>query len=146
VFECSHGEPGDAYEPLNLEVVVVKPKWLCGTFAFHPMLGFRRVEQARSIAHGCMTTLKKLEQLGRAHPDWLNAWGVKQPAEWSDAPEHKRRELGHCWYRKGCVCPFSEQGLGALEGTEAFRPATRRALSVIYKECGNAATHAARKA
>jgi predicted acylesterase/phospholipase RssA len=143
VYECLRGESKLPYEPLNLEVVVVKPKWLCGTFAFHPMLGFRRVEQARSIAHGCMTTLKKLEKLGRDHPDWVKAWGIKQPAEWSDGPERKRRELGHCWYRKGCVCPFSEQGLGAIEGTEAFKPATRRALSVIYKECGKAATHEA---
>ena len=32
--------------PLEIEVLVVKPKWLCGTFAFHPMLGFRRELQA----------------------------------------------------------------------------------------------------
>src|SRR6266568_3092759 len=45
------------WTPLDLEVVTVKPRWLCGTFAFHPMLGFRRAKQAASIAHGCASTL-----------------------------------------------------------------------------------------
>jgi hypothetical protein len=43
--------------PLNLDVLVVKPQWLCGTFAFHPMLGFSRKKQAESIAHGCASTI-----------------------------------------------------------------------------------------
>jgi len=43
--------------PLNLDVLVVKPQWLCGTFAFHPMLGFSRKKQTESIAHGCASTI-----------------------------------------------------------------------------------------
>src|SRR4029079_13395400 len=43
--------------PLNLDVLAVKPQWLCGTFAFHPMLGFNRKKQTQSIAHGCASTI-----------------------------------------------------------------------------------------
>jgi predicted acylesterase/phospholipase RssA len=43
--------------PMNLDVLAVKPQWLCGTFAFHPMLGFSRKNQTESIAHGCASTI-----------------------------------------------------------------------------------------
>ncbi len=43
--------------PMNLDVLAVKPQWLCGTFAFHPMLGFSRKKQTESIAHGCASTI-----------------------------------------------------------------------------------------
>jgi len=133
VCESLHGAT-QPYVPLDLEVVCVKPKWLCGTFAFHPMLGFKRVDQARSIAHGCMTTLKRLDQLGREQPKWVNAWGIEKPTNWSDTPVPKRDEQGQCWYREGCVCPFSKQGLDSIEGTQTLKDATRKALTVIYTE------------
>src|SRR5262249_54269306 len=47
-------------EPLSLAVIAVKPKWLCNTFGFHPMIGFRRRYQQQSIAHGCASTLAHL--------------------------------------------------------------------------------------
>ena len=43
--------------PPAIRIVPIKPEWLCGTFAAHPMLGFRRDRQKRSIAHGCASTL-----------------------------------------------------------------------------------------
>jgi hypothetical protein len=39
--------------PLPIKVLAVKPQCLCDTFAFHPMLGIRREDQATNIAHGC---------------------------------------------------------------------------------------------
>lgn len=66
---------------LDLHVMTVKPKWLCSTFAFHPMLGFRRRKQAQSIAHGCASTLATIYQTQCAsdgHKDWLEAWGIRK--------------------------------------------------------------------
>jgi hypothetical protein len=63
-------------------VVTVKPEWLCSTFGFHPMLGFRRRKQAESIAHGCAMTLATLYSLGAFGVDqetyriWLDEWGA----------------------------------------------------------------------
>ena len=111
--------------PLNLDVLAVKPQWLCGTFAFHPMLGFSRTKQTESIAHGCasticavaehfdpgntahaieVTSLRKwamsrgiaIEQLPeRANPDSSAALGYG-PAELSAAEQ----EEGACWFRR----------------------------------------------
>jgi len=56
---ASQGDP-DVHAPdipLNLDVLAVKPQWLNGSFAFHPMLGFSREKQAASIAHGCASTI-----------------------------------------------------------------------------------------
>src|SRR5207247_1138142 len=67
IFAISEQEQRpSAWQPLDLEVVMVRPKWLCGTFAFHPMLGFRRANQAASIAHGCASTLARLGELRQA--------------------------------------------------------------------------------
>src|SRR5678816_3441555 len=84
------------------------------------------------IRDSCMTTLKRLDQLGREQPKWVNAWGIEKPTNWSDTPVPKRDEQGQCWYREGCVCPFSKQGLDSIEGTQTFKDATRKALTVIY--------------
>ena len=62
------------WEPLNLKIVTIIPKWLCGTFAFHPLLGFDRDKQAASIAHGCASTFAELHRLNAERPDWLIAW------------------------------------------------------------------------
>jgi predicted acylesterase/phospholipase RssA len=125
------------FVPVDLEVVCVKPRWLCETFAFHPMLGFRREEQARSIAHGCASTLLELARYrytpalegevpngasteqteaerAEAHEHWLEAWGValaKLPPRtiaMRDEPfEPVRGTAGDCWFRPGVRCPFA---------------------------------------
>jgi predicted acylesterase/phospholipase RssA len=134
--------PGD-YLPLDLEVVTVKPQWLCGTFAFHPMLGFRREDQARSIAHGCRTTLEAMHALGNTNPEWVDAWGIKPPEEFLPEAESEYRAQGDCWYRPGCRCPFSKQGIDAA-AAPALAPNTRAALERIYQLCAKKRTHARR--
>ena len=46
IWNARRGDKNKAEEPLDLHVMNVKPKWLCNTFGFHPMLGFRRKKQA----------------------------------------------------------------------------------------------------
>ena len=65
--------------PLDLHVIAAKPQWLCGTFAFHPMLGFQRRKQAASIAHGCASTL------GALYADWKHPeskFPGAKPSQW----------------------------------------------------------------
>lgn len=56
-------------------------------------------------------------------------------------PDQRRgkTEHGHCWFRRGTVCPFSSQGLQKWDGQ--FPEATRNALTMIYDLCGQASTH-----
>jgi hypothetical protein len=129
--------------PLDLEVVTVKPQWLCGTFAFHPMLGFRRSDQARSIAHGCKTTFEAIYQLSRTNPAWIKGWSISSPAEWSDTPNRENEAKGECWYRTGCQCPFSQQALDQA-GSPALAAKTREAVEQIYHLCRKRKTHARR--
>jgi predicted acylesterase/phospholipase RssA len=133
----------DGYVPLDLEVVCVKPQWLCGTFAFHPMLGFRREDQARSIAHGCKTTLEAMHALGSSKPEWVNAWGIKPPDEFLTEPRMEHKTRGECWYRPGCRCPFSKQGIEDA-AAPALAPNTKVALEHIYQLCAKRRTHARR--
>jgi predicted acylesterase/phospholipase RssA len=139
---------------LDLHVMAVKPKWLCNTFGFHPMLGFRRARQARSIAHGCASTLGALYQMENT-PDgsgWLTAWGAKnlaldhaafQPtaaqtaAGVSDALNPQGRGKGECWFRTGRTCPFSKEGLLLAKVDPKKIPEVEQ----IYKLCGDPATH-----
>ena len=132
---CSMERP-----PLDLHVVTVKPKWLCNTFGFHPMLGFKRWKQAASIAHGCASTLGSLyaHSITRAEP-WVRHWGINlddidQTAfnvepRWkpSDArgeqsnddveiklrPNKDGKSDGTCWFRKSEKCPFSRDAVRA---------------------------------
>ena len=80
--------------PLDLHVIAAKPQWLCGTFGFHPMLGFQRRKQAASIAHGCASTMATLyahwkhpqDRFPGADPQrwvetWLGADGTKEIAK-----------------------------------------------------------------
>jgi len=146
-----------SFEPLHLKVVAVRPKWLCGTFAFHPMLGFRRREQAASIAHGCASTLHRLAEEPTDH---LMAWGAatnrlpggsaesprEQPAgkEWawpSKWESLKIRGEGHCWFRPEVQCPFS----GKVLRSSPLPENTRDQLGLIYKECGRKRTHRAKR-
>lgn len=123
----SEGDPDASAPdlPLNLDVLAVKPQWLCGTFAFHPMLGFSRRKQADSIAHGCASTICAIadhfDPGNQAHAvdvDLLRAWAQGRgialeqlpartdskcsgalafgPAPLSD--EEQRQ--GFCWFRR----------------------------------------------
>jgi hypothetical protein len=137
-----------AWTPLDLEVVMVRPKWLCGTFAFHPMLGFRRDQQAASIAHGCATTLLELGRV--ANRDWLGAWGIHpvrlppRPPASHELPILPGREgPGECHFRPGFACPFSAGEVARVDGLGSV---TRDALTGIYQACGRPETHRPKEA
>ena len=147
--------PGVDWTPLDLEVVTVYPKWLCGTFAFHPMLGFRRCNQAESIAHGCASALIELgrQATGDDGPARAAAWGL----DTSHLPDHAQSfaadpfvpvgrptSKGNCWYRPSVPCPFSTEGQKATGAIATGR--TGAELNDIYEACGNAAgTHRPRQ-
>lgn len=149
--------------PLDLIVGTTKPAWLCGTFGFHPMLGFSQVKQAASIAHGCAMTLATLHQLSSQNPK--DAWGISigcvddeafqndplsppQTGEFVVPPDYlenlpwkKRKEKsanGLCWFRNA-TCPFSADGI--KQTGQAFAKETTTALIMIYNLCGQASTH-----
>lgn len=154
----TRGSAAQAFTPLDLEVLAVKPTWLCPTFAFHPMMGFRRKRQAQSIAHGCRTTLIELGRLyhGEARQaKWADAWGLDSQClpghEVVNAkPPPVRLEMAHagdCWIRPGKRCPFSRNA-----ATEALKESpdpdrtfhleqTANELDRVYQLCGQAATH-----
>jgi hypothetical protein len=135
-----------AEQLVSIELVPIKPNWLCGTFAFHPMLGFRRINQARSIAHGCATTLLKFAAMhGDRGSQPLEDWGIQQNA----LPKHERWSTlftrsgpperdGKCWLRD-CACPFSRKSLSdprlGLESTVIDE------VSKIHSVCPRPETH-----
>jgi predicted acylesterase/phospholipase RssA len=147
-------EPPDDWDLLNMEAVVVKPEWLVGTFAFNPMLGFRRHLQAASIAHGCAATMRELARRQQRNPGWAAAWGIhgklgadRAPA--SAASEDFPRPLsrtkqeqakGLCWFRNE-VCPFSRPRLMSLPADCRPPQDTIDVVQQIYHYCGNASTH-----
>jgi hypothetical protein len=149
-----HGE-AEGWQPLDLHVIAVRPRWLCSTFGFHPMLGFRRRKQAESIAHGCASTLATFyhdrEQNGSK--EWLKAWGAHRLDEVdekavppSDAaqpglhPQRQGKEHGRCWFRKDARCPFSREALDANPDLKE-RTALLAELPKIYEACGRPETH-----
>jgi predicted acylesterase/phospholipase RssA len=112
-------QPPGGTEPLDLEVVAVTPNWLCGTFAFHPMLRFRRMRQIESIAHGCASTLLELSKL-QANPEsahWAKAWGINLSA----LPDHRLAARAD---------PFEPLPLGPkqVRWTEALQERVQRTL------------------
>jgi predicted acylesterase/phospholipase RssA len=139
--------PGERLdEPLDIKVVAVKPEWLCGTFAFHPMLGFSRRRQAASIAHGCAGTLKKMHTLWHESPARDGKkyfWGMRRSVAQNVTNEIVRRDRpGNCWFSSDLICPFSEAALNELDSKFPKLPsATRLALALIYHECGKPETH-----
>lgn len=145
-------EPGEpASTILSLDVVPIIPNWLPETFAFHPMLGFRRRAQAESIAHGCASTLLRFAELVNRRPGTAAAWGVRlDPGEAAAAARSADTfapiggaEQGHCRFRPGTLCPFSVQGQAVADGR---RPAAMiAALAEIYRACGQPSTHGPRK-
>lgn len=149
---------------LDLHVMTVKPKWLCSTFGFHPMLGFRRRKQKQSIAHGCASTFATVFQMKKTLPEgsaWLKAWGVREDFRLDEScfrfvdrdgyvlgePTAKgttcelkpaaNRKDGQCWFRVGVPCPFSRK---ALQNAEVGKQKIEE-LEEIYWLCGNPATH-----
>lgn len=130
--------------PLDIEVVVVKPRWLCGTFAFHPMLGFTRDRQAASIAHGCASTLRQVAELDQTAeaPRWLTEW-LFDPAVRNSLDRERladltpaRKKDGTCHFRTDGACPFSRQA-----SSPGLHESVRQDLHVIYKLCGKNVTH-----
>jgi len=145
----ARGEFGNEWAPLDFEVVTVLPRWLCSTFGFHPMLGFRRSKQAQSIAHGCASTLHRLAEVWRGYDGEarMAAWGVdtaRLPEREPDASGRvplvaARRDGGHCWYQPKALCPFSAEGQTACKA--GLPDATRDALVEIYEACRRPDTH-----
>ena len=146
--------PGTDWTPLDIDVVTVIPQWLCGTFAFHPMLGFRRRNQAASIAHGCASGLLELgrQATGDDGPARAAAWGL----DTSHLPNHAQSfatdpfvpaqsptTKGNCWYRPPVPCPFSTPGQGAPKALSNGR--TAEELNAIYTACGDLLTHRSRQ-
>jgi hypothetical protein len=158
-------KPG--FELPDVHVSCVKPEWLCGTFAFHPMLGFKRERQAQSIAHGCASTLVHLHCEQKRRPDWTPSWwekfelhdGAGTECGHQDDPEilfkldpNPTNEQGDCCFVKGRKCPFSRAELKKVEETacrkngreeslERLGEETITALNEIYLQCGEKKTH-----
>jgi hypothetical protein len=148
---CKHSRR--TAELIGIHVLPTKPNWLCGTFAFHPMLGFRREKQARSIAHGCATTLLQFahylrdEESGLQH---LKDWGIEEPdsvlpayQRWSALFEKaKQRRQAHrtgdCCLRD-CPCPFSRQSLS--DPALGLSEAEIAAVSEIHAHCPEPESH-----
>jgi predicted acylesterase/phospholipase RssA len=156
--------------PLNLVVGATTPAWLCGTFGFHPMLGFTQIKQAGSIAHGCAMTLATLDQLHQSHGK--NEWGISMGEVNKDAFKHEpplnpigddpvnANEPGDRVVnpdylatlpedirrekRASGMCWYRNEVCPFSEqGIEsgAFLPETREALTMIHRLCGEPSTH-----
>jgi predicted acylesterase/phospholipase RssA len=140
--EHYRGEQRDI-TPIDIEIVAVKPEWLCGTFAFHPMLGFRRKKQAQSIAHGCASTLLRFAKIAKDNEAWLSGWGIERARvpkvhQWGEAFDalkaRKRKTLGNaCWLRPDVTCPFSKDALKKAE--PSLTEIVIQELSEIHTEC-----------
>lgn len=156
-----------SFQPVHLKVVAIKPNWLCGTFAFHPMLGFERTQQARSIAHGCAGTLMRFAIMKQdaAQAAWLGSWNFRledlpQVTDWSRAFEQRRSPdqnvNGDCWLRPGKACPFSAVTLHRMNAKLRAQDAAGRppamncgeisevmiqGLDEIYRVCPQRKTH-----
>jgi predicted acylesterase/phospholipase RssA len=157
--------------PLNLDVLVVKPQWLCGTFAFHPMLGFSRRKQAESIAHGCASTIcvvaDHFNPGNNAHAvdaAALRQWARGRGIALDQLPDRVRQgrggaldfgpvnlsddeqQQGFCWFRR--ADPSS--GKRPICPFHPNNPACTEGEEVspdlhnIYLACGRANTHAAK--
>jgi predicted acylesterase/phospholipase RssA len=137
------------WEPLDLHLVAVKPQWLCDTFGFHPMLGFRRRKQAQSIAHGCASTLAQLYAEQTCNPEWSAGWGIRglermdpkavllDAGQFTLLPRRKNKAAGECWFRNAVACPFSPLSLAEL----SIEKETAEQLGKIYEYCGQVETH-----
>jgi len=149
---------------LDLEVIAVKPKWLCGTFGFHPMLGFKRWKQAASIAHGCASTFGTMFAYGQSDPEKMRAWKVdlsdiddkaislrEKPQSRPEtgfkecepilSPNAEGKDDGTCWFRKKKRCPFSIQELEEQDWKSDEEKTMKEELQKIYKACRIPSNH-----
>lgn len=151
----SRYDPGSGpvgLDTLDVEVVIVKPQWLCDTFGFHPMLGFRRKKQAASIAHGCAATFQTIARIIDPQTDedkksdrrWpASAWKMKvDDILTADARtlKPKTRTDGMCHFRENSPCPFAKDVLNDVPVSE-ITEVSKRELQEIYRLCGRAETH-----
>lgn len=170
---ASEGDP-DAYSPdlpLNLDVMAVKPQWLCGSFAFHPMLGFSREKQTESIAHGCASTICAIAD--HFAPDntahavdaaALRQWALGRGIALDQLPERTHKDKrgalafgparlsgreqsqGACWFRKA----DPNTGQRPVCPFHPKSPASTKGdvvgpeMHSIYLACGRRFTHEAR--
>jgi len=156
--------------PLNLDVLVVKPQWLCGSFAFHPMLGFSRKKQAESIAHGCASTICAVADHfapgNTAHAvdaDLLRQWARGRGIALDQLPERVKpgrggaldfgpvnlsadeQKQGFCWFRRA----DPPSGKRPICPFHPNNPAATEGEEVspdlhnIYLACGRKTTHEA---
>jgi predicted acylesterase/phospholipase RssA len=163
IYRSQIGAGGNpAWTPLDLHVIAVRPRWLCNTFGFHPMLGFRRRKQAQSIAHGCASTIATFHQARQnGKEEWLEAWGVRgldrveaktvtsrRADDEMEMETEMKLELnprragkapGQCWFRDA-PCPFSKESLSGIAdlGQRKFLIAE---LAKVHEECGKVETH-----
>jgi NADH pyrophosphatase NudC (nudix superfamily) len=112
------------------------------------MLGFRRKNQVRNIAHGCASTLLRIGKLEREKGrDSIEAWGINSDAlpacEHREFPRSKpawksiQRKDGQCWLNHDTQCPFSKQALsGKLEKNRTVEEVAR-----IYESCQSCEAH-----
>jgi len=156
--------------PLNLDVLAVKPNWVCGEFAFHPMLGFSRQNQTKSIAHGCASTIcavaDHFQTDNQAHAvdaEALRKWALGRgialdqlPGRRAEYPEGlpaygparlspEEQSEGRCWFRSA----DPKSGKRPICPFHSRSPAASAdqdispELQKIYFACGNPDTHKA---
>lgn len=137
---------------LDMEAVIVKPKWLCGTLAFHPMLGFRRKRQAASIAHGCAATFQTIARIVADENDASSRWpsdawkmqvgqiDVEHARDLTPIDDPAQREKGRCHFRASsdAVCPFSRP---FLDAHTKLNETVKCEIASIYELCGLKSTH-----
>jgi len=158
--------------PLNLDVLAVKPRWVCGSFAFHPMLGFSRKNQTASIAHGCASTICSVadhfrpdNQTHAVDPDALRKWALGRGIALDQLPVRinpdkdgplgfgpakltpEEQAEGFCWFRQA----DPKTGRRPVCPFHTKSPASVDGeelgpeLQKIYFACGNSATHEPRR-
>ena len=133
---------------LDIEVVVIKPKWLCDTFAFHPMLGFRRKTQAASIAHGCAATLSSFARIKNGlddfEPHWAGGWAMQEKIDALGSNAIDMTPVDHgpgnCYFRENTPCPFASESLKAIP-QDAMRSKVKEEVAGIHRACGRPETH-----
>jgi len=156
-----------SFELPDLHVSCVKPEWLPGTFAFHPMLGFKRKRQAQSIAHGCASTLAHLHCEHEDNKGWTSHWWNHLELHPDVCAREKGADIsfvlnprpadteGNCCFVKGKKCPFSRYEIERVEEAlreeepckkdrDPFDPLGKEtivALNEIYRQCGKKKTH-----
>jgi hypothetical protein len=168
----AEGDPdiGSHDLPLNLDVLAVKPSWTCGEFAFHPMLGFSRQKQTKSIAHGCASTIcavaDHFQPDNQAHAvdsEALRKWGRGRGIAIDQLPERTtssregvlgfgparlspgEQSAGCCWFRRA----DPKTGKRPICPFHPRSPAAAAdqeispELQKIYFACGNPETHQA---